>query len=359
MAHICIHYFTGTGNTAHCVGLMTGLLEQKGHRVSICQVLKGTTHPKSVFDLHIIAFPVLRWAAPVLMKKYIRNMPDGLKTKTAMLAVNGVLIHHGKLTKGSTGQALEELEKILSWKGYQIILTGNASFPDNWTQTTNPCSIEDSKIIFPLGEAEVRDFIDKINREQTEVYRCGIFNRLWSGATALLFGVIGRRILGKFFIADAHCNGCSICAKACPAGTITMKNNRPRWAINCEDCNRCINICPEKAIQVSVPLLILQASLNVTLTVWVIKSIIVYFPKILVLERFPMLLLEITSIVIATLFLLWLATIPIDWLFRQVARIAIMNRFFSISYTRKFRRYLAPGFKPLSHKNTINSYIGG
>ncbi len=53
----------------------------------------------------------------------------------------------------------------------------------------------------------------------------------------------------KPFFADDGCTGCGICAASCPASAITMKNGRPAWAAQCYQCLRCINECPQQAIQ--------------------------------------------------------------------------------------------------------------
>ena len=119
MTKTIIHYFTDTGNTAHSVKIIAEQLHNEGHEVKICQVKKDVLPPKEVFDYHIIAFPVLSWAAPDMMKQYIRKMPVLPGAKTAILAVNGAIIRKGKLVKGFTGQALEETSARLDQLGHQ------------------------------------------------------------------------------------------------------------------------------------------------------------------------------------------------------------------------------------------------
>jgi NAD-dependent dihydropyrimidine dehydrogenase PreA subunit/menaquinone-dependent protoporphyrinogen IX oxidase len=347
MWNICIHYFSGTGNTAHCVKLIAEKLTQEGHEVNIVQVNKDILPPFNHFDYHIIAFPVLSWAPPALIKRYVRKFPKINATEVAILAVNGSIINNGKIIKGYTGQALEELECILKKRKYRVFLTGNASFPDNWTQVTNPCSPEDVEVIFKLGDTEVQNFINKFLAKEKELYRCGIFNRLWSYTTALLFSIIGRRALGKFFIADENCTGCEICVKACPVRTIQMEHKKPYWNSQCEDCNRCINICPERAIQVSLPMLILQSVINVILSIWVVKALLKYIPLLIQTNHVFIISIEILAIIAAYVLLLWISFVPIDNLMRKLLRFKSIRHFFSISYTQKYRRYKAPGFNPL------------
>jgi len=346
MSKVSIHYFTGTGNTAHAVKVLAVNLGAAGYEVIISEVKKNVLPPDEVCDYLIIAFPVLSWAAPVMMRKYIRRMPRGQGVKAAILAVNGAIFHNGELVKGYTGQALEQVEGILRRKKYDVFLTANASFPDNWTQATNPCNEQETEAIFPLGEAEVSAFTEKFLLGSRELYRCGLINRVWSFLVAELFGLIGRRAFGTFFIADDRCTGCTLCAKTCPAQTITMKDKKPVWGTVCEDCNRCINLCPEQAIQVSVPLFFLQMAINIGLTVGAIWAILTYAPHLIQESKIFLISSEIILILVATLLLLWVSFVPIYACFLLLLKNPGIRRFFSKSYTRNFRRYRAPDFKP-------------
>jgi Pyruvate/2-oxoacid:ferredoxin oxidoreductase delta subunit/menaquinone-dependent protoporphyrinogen IX oxidase len=347
MTRTIIHYFTGTGNTAHSVKMIAEQLQNNGHEVKICNVKKDVLPPVDFANYHIIAFPVLSWAAPVMMKQYVKGMAMSTGIKTAILAVNGAVIRDEKMVKGFTGQALEEISNILRRKKYDVFLTGNASFPDNWTQFFNPSKKENAELIFPLGENDVSQFISDFIQEKRVIYRCGLLNKIWTYLTSILFGYVGRRVLGKFYIADEHCTGCEICAKTCPAKTIRMSGKKPYWTSTCEDCNRCINLCPEQAIQVSVPLFVLQAIINVSLTVWAIWAILIYVPKWIQTNQIFLVSTEILIIIIATIILLWVCIVPIDTFFQFLLRNIAIRRFFSISYTKKYRRYIAQGFKPL------------
>ena len=53
----------------------------------------------------------------------------------------------------------------------------------------------------------------------------------------------------KSFYATDACNGCGLCAQNCPAHTITLTNGKPVWAAQCYQCLRCLNECPQTAIQ--------------------------------------------------------------------------------------------------------------
>ncbi|HPS96202.1 MAG TPA: hypothetical protein PK115_06365, partial [Bacteroidales bacterium] len=55
---------------------------------------------------------------------------------------------------------------------------------------------------------------------------------------------------------------------------------------------------------------------------------------------------EIILITIATFFIHWLSFVPIDAFFRLLMWIPGVRRYFGRSYTKNYRRYMAPGFKP-------------
>lgn len=346
MSSTLIHYFTGTGNTAHAVKLISEALKAAGHEISIVQVKLGVLPPTGTFDFHICAFPVLSWAPPAMMSNYLKKMPKLNGTKAAILAINGALLSNGKLVAGYTGQALEEAERILKRKKMNVFLTGNASFPDNWTQMTNPCDEEGLRIIIPQGDVQVRTFAENFLLEKRELYRCGALNTAWSWLVARGFGKIGRRILGTFYIADANCTGCAICAKTCPAETIVMEKKLPRWKTRCEDCNRCINICPEKAIQVSLPLMLIQITLNLFLTVWFIESVLDYASLIIVGMPWLKILVDIPLVILAIYLAVWVSLVPLDYVFRLLMKNPSVRSYFTRSFTKSFRRYAAPGFKP-------------
>jgi Pyruvate/2-oxoacid:ferredoxin oxidoreductase delta subunit len=75
-----------------------------------------------------------------------------------------------------------------------------------------------------------------------------ILNWLFSG---ILYNISIPHIpeLDKCFFTSDSCNGCSICVKLCPVANIEMRNGRPEWKHQCEQCWACFHWCPQKAVQ--------------------------------------------------------------------------------------------------------------
>lgn len=340
MPRVFIHYFSGTGNTKRAVEVITGELEKNGYQVT--QFLMGRSRPEVTEnpDFQIFAFPVLAFAPPVMVKKYLRRLPDGAGKKTAVFATYG----------GSPAGALGYVERMLRRKKFEVFLTGGACYPENWTQMINPPQEMEAQTIINAGDHGARDFATAFLSGERKIYRSELIENLITGTIGFLFGLIGRQFLGKTHIADSNCNHCQICVKTCPVKTIGMSGiggHKPHWGFRCEDCGRCINLCPRKAIQVSIPRLILHTLLNI-LVIWAAFPVAGFLAHA-VPEGLEIMgwLLGFGGAMVAGL---WIQFAVIDWIFFILEQIPGIQRLMQWSFTKKFRRYYAPGFKPVIHK---------
>lgn len=57
-----------------------------------------------------------------------------------------------------------------------------------------------------------------------------------------------NRRTDKFNVKE-NCTGCGLCEKICPSGVIKIKDNKPVWNGECQQCLGCLNRCPKSAIQ--------------------------------------------------------------------------------------------------------------
>ena len=114
------------------------------------------------------------------------------------------------------------------------------------------------------------------------------------------------------------------------------------WKLHCESCNRCINICPEKAIVTSWGRIGLGLSLvGLLLTGWFIASSRVFssLPESGVLIYLLSALAGITIV-----HALALPVLPL--LFRWIDRFPGLRRMMSLGFNGKWEQNIAPGFHP-------------
>jgi formate hydrogenlyase subunit 6/NADH:ubiquinone oxidoreductase subunit I len=51
-----------------------------------------------------------------------------------------------------------------------------------------------------------------------------------------------------FKVDKGKCVGCGECVNVCPAGAISLKDNKAVISDKCVDCGRCAQVCPQGAI---------------------------------------------------------------------------------------------------------------
>ena len=324
-----LHFFSGTGNTARAVGIVAARLEAAGWEVARQAIAGGAEPPAGIPDLTVVAFPIWAWAPPHFALDYVRRLPKGQGARAAVLATCG----------GFGAQGVGEMERVLRKRGYAVVASGEAVYPDNWLLAVNPPAGAELDDLLAEGDEAVRTFADGIAAGRPDRFRCGWGHVLWSWPIARLFRTCGRRFLGKFFVADDRCTACGQCARTCPVRAIHMEGGpaRPRWGAGCAGCYRCINLCPAQAIQISILRLAVHLGLNLALTVGWLWALVAWR------ERLPLAVVSATA-VFAALTVLQLTAL--DGLLRALERRPALRRFCAASYTKSFGRYRAPGFRP-------------
>ena len=333
-----IHYFSGTGNTARAVGIVAARLEAAGWDVARRSIAGGAEPPAGIPDLTVVAFPIWAWAPPHFVLEYVRGLPKGQGARAAVLATCG----------GFGAQGVGETERALRRRGYAVVASGEAVYPDNWLLAVDPPAGTDLESALAEGDKAVNLFINKYISGRQEMFSCAFVHLLWSWPIARLFRICGRRFMGKFFVADDRCTACGLCSRICPVRAIRMEGApaRPRWGAGCASCYRCINLCPAQAIQISIARLAIHMGLNLALTVgwffwvgWLYRQV-VPLPGAM---GYGLAVLWAAAIY-AVLMLLQLTLV--DGLLRALERRPALRRFFAAGYTKSFGRYRAPGFRP-------------
>jgi ferredoxin len=368
-----VTFFSGTGNTRHACRLIASGLERTGWRVELREIAPprpkvaggrrsdreesagggpgagmetGTVGGRAddpadagLPDLAVLAFPVFAFGVPHIVRRFIRNLPAVDGTLAAVIAVFGDDFtgppSDRRRVSGFEGGALDEAARLLSRRGYTVQTARGVGFPASFTQFMSPPAEAECRLLVAGSEAEIGRIAADLAGGRHELRRCGSATRVWAGAVRAAFSLVGRRALGKLYAADGRCTSCGWCERACPAGTIRMQGSGrlrrlPRWGWGCEACQRCINGCPEAAIQVSVfRILALVGAALLPYGRWMAAAA----PGLL----FP-----------GSRFLAWLVgtllvTLAVDQLLRLLERVPGVRRLVGMGYTRRFRRYRGPG----------------
>lgn len=334
-----IHYFSGTGNTARAVQAIAARLEAAGGEVSIRSIDGRAEPPPEIPDLTLVAFPIWAWAAPHFVRAYARRLPKAQGARAAVFATCG----------GFGAQGVGEMTRILRRRGYRVAGSGEAAYPDNWLLAVNPPKGPELNEALAKGDQAAQLFANNVFLDKPKLFRCAVAHKIWSWPISMLFRTFGRRLLGKFFIADDRCISCGQCATSCPVQAIRMDGAlaRPRWNASCAGCYRCIHLCPVQAIQISVPRLVFHLGLNLVLMAgffYLMGGIHRSLPPMAGLVSWSVATLAALAVfVMATMLQLTAVDRCLHWLATRPP----LRRFFQLNYTKSFGRYRAPGFQPM------------
>jgi ferredoxin len=331
-----IHYFSGTGNSLLAAKKLSKELAKYDYEITFHSIENGVYEKNVIYSLHIFLFPVYATAIPHIVLKYIQKLPKGNNTNTAVISTNGRISCNFR--DGYQGWTLLQSRLYLYLKNYNVFFTDTLDFPQNITAFIPPRKPKFNIKIILQAFQRIPLIAEKIAKVQKYHRPFFLLNIIWSIPFGILYSLIGRRFIGKMFVANSLCNLCKQCIEKCPVRAIQLYNRKIRWNWNCEGCMRCINTCPQQAIQTSLIRIIIFA------VPCVFPFIINEFCSLEFLKQprnysyiiFKPMLYLLSFIFYVLLF---------DWFIFKISNIPILKNILSWGYTKFFRRYCAEQFE--------------
>jgi NAD-dependent dihydropyrimidine dehydrogenase PreA subunit len=348
MKRIVVAVFSGTGNARRAAGFLADELKESGRPVELVDLAKGVSIPQLASgDLLVLCTSILGFSVPSTVMQALKASPRSEGAAAAMLCVCGGVMHKGRISGGWSGAASMVALGVLRRKGYLPAASADVSYPENWTQMTEAAMGKDQKLILERGDGEAKAFGKSLKAGTRVFIKRNILTLTLVRFVGFVFRSFARRILAMMYIADDSCTSCGLCARTCPAKAIVMKDGRPYWTGRCAECNRCINLCPSSSIQTSTARLVLFAVLNIAV-VFVASPL----AKALLGALAPAwggLSRSLSGFGLGLLIYIGLTTIqlgPVNTLIRSLERQPTLKHLFTTGFTRKYKRYMAPGFRP-------------
>ncbi|MFA6507250.1 MAG: EFR1 family ferrodoxin [Treponemataceae bacterium] len=341
---IAIRYFTGTGNTARACSIAAKEFEAAGYTVDTQELRAAMPSPYIGIegaDLLLVAFPVLGFSPPVTLLRWLARLPKQKGAKAATLAIGGATYLGDRYIPGWGADAAFSAARSLRRRGREILGIGETSYPDNFTQVTNPPTEKQCAAIRQINDPTVAKFVKKLidhmkNSGPKPMLKRSKKIRVPFAAIAFLFRWFGRPTLARTYVSDDSCTGCGLCARNCPARAIKLRRGRPSWNLRCVACNRCINICPSKSILTS----------SVALALHLLFAIFTFALALSLPLPRELLTPARAGIRILLLIAFFIVQIgPLSFLLRFLARNEKSHSLFEASFTKKFRRYKAEELK--------------
>jgi flavodoxin/NAD-dependent dihydropyrimidine dehydrogenase PreA subunit len=246
--NIAIVYFSQTGQTRKVAEAMAEGLREKRHTVKVLAMQDVDPADITSCDLLGVGSPCFESQAPAPVLTWLRAWPD-LQGKSAFVFATA---------GGAPGRVLYDLTRILRSKGAKVMggfmgrgmvhhpapcLTGRLPNRPNAEDLAEACFFAGAvERHLKSGNAGAMPE----NRQDALKPTWGYFQLIGLIAKPFLL----RIVLPKPKLDESRCNQCNICARECPAKSITL-TPFPVLDGRCIRCYHCQNVCPQKALNES------------------------------------------------------------------------------------------------------------
>lgn len=223
-----IFYFSGTGNSAWAARQLARLTGDEACDITTLNQLPDLDSTQQIG----FVFPVYAWCAPEIMAEFAKKLPK-IQAFTFGVCTCG----------GDAGLAMKQFSRV-----YPLNSSYSLVMPNNYIIGSDTDDEGKIRQKIAAARAELERISGEIQRQE-KAYRVheGAMAGLKSGLVNFGFNRFARS--AKPFFAEDNCDGCGLCAANCPAHAISLRDRKPQWASRCLQCMRCINQCPQQAIQ--------------------------------------------------------------------------------------------------------------
>lgn len=222
-----IVYFSGTGNSRS----VAEKLARDGERV---EEISAITEDVLEDERIGIVFPVYCADVPRAVAEFLKRVKF-VSSYIFSIATAG----------GGAGRSHGSVAYLLEAQGTSLAYSDTVIMPDSCIAFATPAKAKTRLLERESGRV----------REIAEALDAGKRTAVKASAP---FGA-GTRLMWKFFKAifgldrkkaTEACVGCGLCAAGCPVNNIEMRNGKAAFlGGSCENCFRCIQSCPERAIE--------------------------------------------------------------------------------------------------------------
>jgi ferredoxin len=248
--------FSGTGNTLRVTSLIKEEFARLGwhadiHDITSANAAAETPPVLDGYDLIGLGYPVYAFNAPAFFRAYVKRLALHGKTVFIFKTSGEPTFPHNASSWG----LMKLLKECVILGDYHFLMPYNiiVRFPDALVRqmyraakkisrelaarVTSAVAAEDSggtaKAIAPAGSFIPITFIGRVISFVFKIQAPG------SSLNGILYSVNRKK-----------CTRCGLCARACPAQNITIKNGTFHFGWKCLMCMRCSFFCPADAIRI-------------------------------------------------------------------------------------------------------------
>ena len=253
-------YFSGTGNTAHCVDKIVKLIDGS----SVVLPLEGDSAKAAIAKSNVIVFGygVQYSDMPFFVRQFIVENKELWKGKNILcVATMGAFSGDGA---GCSARLFKKYGATILGGLHIVMPDSICDFKQKKDEEVDPEKLyleslkhegqvkklhEDRRNIIRQADERIEKVASDIKNGKYPKDGLGLFNRLagffgqrlWLGKRSRRYGVGPK-------IDEDLCDGCRICIQQCPLKNLSIEEGIAQSAGRCTTCYRCVNRCPKKAI---------------------------------------------------------------------------------------------------------------
>lgn len=231
-----IYYFTGTGNSLV-------VSREISRRLGDCKLvpIAGLVNEKRVVaetEKVGFIFPLYYYGAPDIVIQFLKKLDLSKADYLFTVVTLGSLL----------GGAVTQLNEILAGQGRGLDSSFYVRMPGNYLVMYGGATEKGMQKDFRVMKEKVAQIADVVKRGSS-VHRkeSWIENKIRELAYPAWVKTLKQR--SRLFTVEPGCNSCAVCSRVCPVNNIELKDGKPSWLDNCEDCMACIQHCPKEVIQ--------------------------------------------------------------------------------------------------------------
>ena len=232
-------YFSGTGNTKHCVERFLQVAENgaQAYPIETSDAAEAVNGEEEI----VFAYPVYYSHLPKIARDFIVNNSELWRGKKIF-----IICTMGLFSGDGAGCAAR------LFKRYGALISGGLHLK-------MPDCIGDVKLLkkpFDKNRELIKKADSKVDKAVKQI-SLGRYPQNGLGFFAHMAGLFGQRLyfynVPKRYFAGVKadggkCVGCGLCAQVCPMKNIKIEGGKAQFNGKCTMCYRCFANCPQKAI---------------------------------------------------------------------------------------------------------------
>ena len=228
-------YFSATGNSKYVASQVAAV---NNDNIKSITEINECIHLQQNESLGIVIPTYFYWV-PSIVKEFFENIEIECEDNTYIYCI--------ATCGGTSGQASQQVGRLLAKKGKYINAYFDIVTPDNWTPMFDANNKEKIAKVIENEKPQIEKIIGHIQKKESGKFTKHTLPYVLAKFISLFYEPSRKT---THLHVEEQCVGCEKCANECPVNAIEIQEGKPVWVKDkCAMCLGCLHRCPAFAIQ--------------------------------------------------------------------------------------------------------------